>query len=107
EGAIEWGSDDVRYQLADLRTSTVDDRPQPAHLFVEFDDAAKLVDDWLGARDIRERAAQGCKETRNCVFARQHRRRRMGIDIDQTAIDLSKCRPAVDRRDRFLKRTIV
>src|SRR5262245_18250547 len=45
--AIECGSHDVRYQLADLRTSTVDDRPQPAHLFVEFDDAAKLVDDWL------------------------------------------------------------
>src|SRR5262249_15955519 len=37
--SIECGGHDVRYQLADLRTSTVDDRPQPAHLLVEFDDA--------------------------------------------------------------------
>src|SRR5260370_34522880 len=31
----------------------------------------------------------------------------MRIDIDQTAIDLPKSWPAVDRRDRFLKRTVV
>ena len=54
---IERRGHDFPYQLADVRTGAVDDRPEPAHLLVELDHARKLVDHRLRARDIRQRTA--------------------------------------------------
>ena len=54
---IERRGHDLPYQLIDVRTRAVDNRPEPAHLLVELDHARKLVDHRLRARDIRQRTA--------------------------------------------------
>src|SRR5262249_42212142 len=107
ERPVEPGGHDLGHQLVDLRASAVDDCAQPANLLVEFEHAGKLVDDRLRAWNVRERAAQRRKEAGTCLLTRQERRRRMWIYVDETAIDLAKRRPAVDCRDRFLKRAVV
>ena len=104
---VEGAGDDPGDQLAHLRARALDDRREPAHLLVEMGHPAELVDDRLGARNVRQRAADGRKEARHPIVPRRHLGRRMRVDVDQPPVDLPIGRPAVDRRDRHLERPVV
>src|ERR1700736_2475220 len=106
-GAIKRDADKFAYELADMRASGFDDCSQPPHLIVEFAHAGKFFRNGLCARDVRQCGPQGGKEARNLLAPVGQRRSRVRIDIDETPVHLAISRPAMNGRNRLLKRPIV
>ena len=63
--------------------------------------------DRLVARNIGQGAAQGSEEPRNLRYGDRARLHRMGVDIDQPAVDLAVGGPLADRLDGRLEGLVV
>ncbi len=91
----------------DVGPRPFDDGGELAHLVVEADHPAELVGHRLVARDVRHRPLEGGEEAGDARAHAHGRRSRIGIDIDEAAVDLAEGGAAVDRRDRLVERPVV
>ena len=89
-----------------MRTRILDDAAQAPGALVVFEDPLQFVGDRLRQWNVGDRALDGFEEARLGIMRRRAGRRRIGLDINDTAIDLAIGRAAVDGVDGFAERPV-
>ena len=94
-------------QVADRLPARLDDVRDPLDALVQGPYLDEVVEDGLGARQAREAADRSGDRIRPCLLLRLLGVPRVGLQVEQTAIDLHVGRALSDRLDRRAERLVV